>query len=167
MLKEVLKTDVDLSAIGEDALSLYLSGDFNCAESVTYTIRKHIDPTMPEGFIAACTGFGMGVGGSKCMCGSVTGGVVCLGYFFGRKTPTTLTDPSSQKTLTLAKELYDYFKENHGSLCCHVHLKKLEHGTSQQRQSCGNFVKEVAIKIAQIVIREKGGGKNVAKRSLS
>ena len=41
---------------------------------------------------------------SKCVCGDVSGGVMCIGYFFGR---TTGGDSKVQNTLKLANELQE------------------------------------------------------------
>jgi C_GCAxxG_C_C family probable redox protein len=46
--------------------------------------------------------FPVGIGKSKCVCGAVSGGVMALGYFFGR---TKGGDPKVQNTLELANEL--------------------------------------------------------------
>ena len=52
--------------------------------------------------IAMASGFPVGIGGSKCVCGAVSGGIISLGYFFGRTDPK---DEQVNKTLELANEL--------------------------------------------------------------
>jgi C_GCAxxG_C_C family probable redox protein len=114
-------------------------------------------PEMPEALIAAASGFPVGVGRSKCMCGAVSGAVLCLGYFFGRTAPSTPQDPKILKSLELANELQTAFREKHkGVLCCHVHLQGLEMGSAEHAAQCVCFTGEMAVKTAEIIARELG-----------
>jgi len=112
---------------------------------------------MPVEMIAAGSGFPIGVGRSKCMCGAVSGAVVCLGYFFGRTQPTTPTDPRSVKCMELANELQQSFRNNHkGVMCCHVHTKDMDMASGEHKAQCVAFTGEMAAKTAEIVARELG-----------
>ena len=57
---------------------------------------------------AMSSGFPWGLGGGGCICGALAGGTMCIGYFFGRKTPG---DPKINKCFELTKELHDFFRE--------------------------------------------------------
>ncbi len=70
---------INLSAIKKEAGKLYRNGDYFCSEAVIATMRKYFDPNMPEQAIAMGSGFSVGIGGSKCTCGAVSGGVIALG----------------------------------------------------------------------------------------
>ena len=146
--------DISIDKIKHDAEEIFKEGGFYCSEAVVHAIRNNIAPEMPEAFVASASGFAIGTGKSKCMCGSVTGGVVCLGYFFGRVQPTTPTDPQSLKCLALAYELQDSFKQNHKVNCCHVHLKGIEVGSDEHTAQCAGFTGEMAAKTAEIIARE-------------
>jgi C_GCAxxG_C_C family probable redox protein len=146
--------DISIEKVKRDAEEVFKSGGFYCSEAVVHSIRNNIAPEMPEAFVASASGFATGVGRSKCMCGAVTGAVVCLGYFFGRVQPTTPTDPKSQKCLALAYELQDSFKQNHKVLCCHIHLQKIEPGSDEHVAQCAASTGEMAAKTAEIVARE-------------
>ena len=106
---------INLNSIKMDAENLYRNGDYYCSEAIISTIRKHFDPNMPEQAIAMGSGFPVGIGGSMCVCGAVSGGVVALGYFFGRVTPK---DDKVAKAMKLSKELHDSFQTNRKALCC-------------------------------------------------
>ena len=161
MVKEVC-----IEKIKNDAEEIYRAGELLCSEAVVYSIRKNIAPEMPKAFVAAASGFPIGVGRSQCMCGAITGGVVCLGYFFGRVQATSPTDPKSLKCITLSYELQDSFKKNHKVNCCHVHLQNVEQGSAGLVSQCVSFTGEMAAKTAEIIARELGLNvvQNVAKK---
>ena len=149
--------EINIKRVRQDAEEFFSSDSFGCSEAVILSVRKNIDPNMPIALVYAGAGFPGGVGGSRCMCGSVSGAVVCLGYFFGRTTPTTITDPKSQKCLNLAHELQESFKKKHkGVMCCHVHTRGMDMGSGEHKAQCSAFVGEMAEKAAEIVVRELG-----------
>ena len=149
MLKEV-----SFKKVKEDAEDVFRQGGLLCSEAIVHSIRENIAPEMPAAFVSSASGFPIGVGGSQCMCGAVTGGVICLGYFFGRVQPTTPTDPKSLKCIELAYELQDNFKKSHNVNCCHVHLSNIETGSDEHVAQCAVFTGEMAAKTAEIVARE-------------
>ena len=149
MLKEVC-----IQKVRKDAEELFRLGGFYCSEAIISSVRKNIDPNMPIEMISAGSGFPIGVGRSKCMCGAVSGAVICLGYFFGRVHPTTPTDPKSTKCLELAYELQESFRKSHKVLCCHVHVEGLDMANGEHRPQCIRFTGEMAEKTAEIIARE-------------
>ncbi|MCL2592569.1 MAG: C-GCAxxG-C-C family protein [Defluviitaleaceae bacterium] len=149
MLKEVC-----IKKVREDAEEVFRIGGFYCSEAIVSSVRKNIDPSMPKELVAAASGFPIGVGRSKCMCGAISGAVICLGYFFGRQNPSSPTDPKSQKCLELAHELQESFKKNHKVLCCHVHVKGLDMANGEHKPQCVAFTGEMAQKTAEIIARE-------------
>lgn len=149
-MPNTLKT-VNIEKIKTDAEEFYRKGDFFCSEAIVASIRKNLAPEMPEELISASSGFPLGVGRSKCMCGAISGAVICLGYFFGRSEPTS----HPGKCLDLTYELQESFKSNHkGALCCHVHIKNLELGSEEHKKQCISFTGEMAAKTAEIAARE-------------
>jgi len=142
---------VNLRAIGEEAEELYRNGSYYCSEAIIATIRKYFDPDMPEQAIAMGSGFPVGIGGSLCSCGAVSGGVIVLGYFFGRVSPG---DAKVAQAMALSKELHDSFKGNHRVLCCKTLTKGMELGSEKHMEQCAAFTGEVAMKAAEIIARE-------------
>ncbi|MHC6202152.1 C-GCAxxG-C-C family protein [Breznakiellaceae bacterium SP9] len=148
---------VNLRQVKEDAQALFAGGGFLCSEAVAAVIQKHIAPQMPDSLIAAASGFPGGVGRSRCLCGAVSGGVLCLGYLFGRTAPSAPDDPKSLKTLDLADELQTAFRAQHkGVLCCHVHTKGFDMAAGEHKSQCAVFTGEMAAKTAEIAARELG-----------
>jgi len=149
-----MKKEISIEKIRADAEEAFKTGEFLCAGAVAHSIRKNIAPDMD--LVSAASGFSVGVGGSLCMCGTVSAAVLCLGYFFGRDFPTTITDPQSLKTITLAYELQESFKNKHKALCCHIHNKGKDMEAGEHIEQCSAFVGDAAAMAAQIIARELG-----------
>ncbi|MEG1582610.1 MAG: C-GCAxxG-C-C family protein [Cetobacterium sp.] len=145
--------EVSINKIKNDAEELYRKGDFFCSEAIVASIRENFELDMPEEMIAMASGFPVGIGRSKCLCGAISGGVMCLGYFFGR---TKGGDSQVNKTLELANELQAEFRKNHKVLCCSVHTKGMDMGSGEHKAQCVAFTGEVAETAAKIIVRELG-----------
>ena len=144
-------TKINTVKIKEQAEKHYADGDYYCSEAIVSTIRDNFQADMPLSAIAMASGFPVGIGGSKCVCGAVSGGVICLGFFFGRTTPK---DERVNKAMALAAELHESFKGNHKVLCCKILTKKMELGSEEHMRQCISFTGEVAEKTARIIARE-------------
>ena len=145
---------VDVQKVRDDAEEYFRRGNFYCSEAVVASVRDNIAPDMPESLIAAASGFPIGVGRSKCMCGAISGGVIALGYVFGRTGPSSPTDPKSQKTIELAGELQQAFRDSHRVLCCSVQTKGMDMASGEHKAQCVSFTGEMAAKTAEIIERE-------------
>lgn len=153
----MMLSKISINKVRDDAEGLFRSGGFYCSEAVVASVRKNIAPEMPLELIAAASGFPVGVGRSKCMCGAVSGAVICLGYLFGRTDPSSPADPKSQNCLKLTNELQQAFREKHrGVLCCHVHTKDMDMASGEHKNQCVAFTGEMAAKVAEIAARESG-----------
>lgn len=147
--------DSIVRTVQEDAEEFFRSGGFYCSEAIVASIRKNLDPEMPASLIKAASGFPVGVGKSKCMCGAVSGAVIAVGYFFGRSEPSSPQDPASVKCLALANEIQQAFRDNHrGVLCCSVHTKGMDMASGEHKAQCVAFTGEMAAKTAEIIVRE-------------
>lgn len=152
-----MNQSINIEQIKQDAEELFRSGGFYCSEAVVGSIRKNIAPEMPSELIAAASGFPVGMGRSKCACGAVTGGVLALGYFFGRQAPTNPDDPVSITCLKLANELQESFRKNHkGVLCCSVQTRGMDMASGEHKAQCISFTGEMAKKAGEIITRELG-----------
>ena len=153
-----MNASFDVQKVKEDAEEYFRRGSYYCSEAIVAAVRDNITPEMPEAMIAAASGFPVGVGRSKCMCGAVSGGVISLGYVFGRTGPSAPEDPKSIKTLALANELQQAFRDNHRVLCCSVHTKGMDMASGEHKAQCIAFTGEMAAKTAEIIAREFASG---------
>lgn len=138
--------------IRDEAEGLY--GEFYCSEAIVSTILNHMALDIPtHHLIAMSSGFPGGVGGSKCICGAVSGGVMALGMFFGRSRPG---DEKISRMMELSAELHDWFKMENGkkTLCCRVLTHKLEWKGEEHNKQCAYYTGIVAEKVALMLIRE-------------
>lgn len=146
-----MKNLINIKELRDEAEAYYRNGDFYCSEAIVATIRKHFDADIPLDAIAMASGFPVGVGGSKCICGAVSGGVMCLGYFFGRK---EVKDDKVNKAMQLASELHQSFKDNHKTLCCKILTNNMKMGSDTHMEQCIGFTGEIAETTAKIIARE-------------
>lgn len=149
-----MKREISVQKVKKEAEELFRGG-FYCSEAVVSSIRSNFELDIPEWVISMASGFPIGIGRSKCLCGAVSGGVMALGLFFGR---TKQGDPKVEKNLEVAKELHDYFKEANGknALCCRILTKEFNMGQGEHKEQCIAYTGLVAAKVAEIVIRELG-----------
>ncbi len=145
--------EISISKVKQDAEELFRKGDFYCSEAIAYSIKENFQLNMPKEMIAMASGFPIGIGRSKCVCGAVSGAVMMLGYFFGR---TEGGDKKVDKILQLANELQQRFKDNHRVLCCSIHTKGMDMASGEHKNQCIAFTGEMAGHLADIVTRELG-----------
>ncbi len=143
--------DVDVDKVRKDAEDAY--GPLYCSEAIVSVIRTHFQLDMPEEIISMASGFPVGIGGSMCVCGAISGGIMALGLFFGRTQPG---DPKIGKMMELAAELHDWFKVESGknALCCRIITKGMELGTEEHIEQCTFLTGLVAGKVAEMILRE-------------
>lgn len=145
-----MTTIINMEQLKKDAVEIFNQG-FACSESVIYAIRKHFELEMSDDAIAMSSGFPWGLGGGGCICGALAGATMCIGYFFGRKTPG---DPKIERCFELTNELHDYFKENCGATCCRILTRGKDKNSPERKAQCTKFVSDTVEKTAEIIIRE-------------
>jgi len=141
----------DPANIKKVAEEYYRRGDLYCSEAIVKAVKDSFKLDLPEDVVAMASGFPVGIGGSGCTCGAVSGGIMALGMFFGRTEPG---DEKVSKTMELAKEIHDKFKENHKNLCCRSLTRGMELGSPEHLEMCIALTGEVAEEVALIVNRE-------------
>jgi len=154
---------IDVEKIRKVAEEYYRNGDFFCSEAIVKTIKDEFQLPISDDIIAAASGFPVGMGGSGCTCGAMVGGIMALGLFFGR---TEAKDEKVNKTMALANELHDIFRNRHKTLCCRVLTKNMELGSPEHMEQCISFTGEVAAEVAKIIIREMDNIEQVSGNAL-
>lgn len=145
-----MTTDISMEQLKADAVDIFHKG-FACSESVIYAIRKNFDLDLSDDAIAMSSGFPWGLGGGGCICGALAGGAMCIGYFFGRRTPG---DPSIQTCFALTKELHDFFCESYTSPCYRIQIRGYEKDAPERKAKCTDIVSGTVEKTAEIILRE-------------
>ena len=143
-----MNTSIDMEKLREDAVHIFNSG-FTCSESVIYAIKKNFELEMSDNAIAMSSGFPWGLGGAGCICGALAGGIMCIGYFYGRTEPG---DSRNQLCFKLCNELHDFFKENYGAACCRVLTRGMEKQSPERKVHCTKMVSGTVVKTAEIIL---------------
>lgn len=123
----------------EDSVQYFRDGLY-CSEAILKAFNQHYQLGLPEQFLKIATGFGAGLGASKCSCGSLTGGAMVLSLVLGRVNP----DESEQAAFDAISELHDDFKDEFKATCCRVLTRKIVWGEPEHHQYCEMFVKRAA-----------------------
>lgn len=143
----MLKQKVDLAA---KAVELFKGGLF-CSEAILQVFNEYLELGLNDAGIKMATGFGAGLGASKCSCGSLTGAVLVLSAIKGR----TGTAESVDEVFKLTQELHDRFKQKYKATCCRVLTKPVEWGATEHHQYCEQFVYGAVEILTDILERNK------------
>lgn len=114
----------DEESVAERAGRLFDAG-LNCAQAVLQAASGNQDPQLLE----MAGAFGGGVGGSKCLCGAVSGGVMALG----------LNGRGNQ-----AGKLVAAFKERNKVTCCQALSAPYKWLSREHRVNCRRLTVETA-----------------------
>ncbi|MGL4742517.1 MAG: C-GCAxxG-C-C family protein [Sarcina sp.] len=143
--------NVDLIKVRDRAEKYYRDGEFYCSEAVVKTIKDTFDLDFSDEIIKMASGFPVGIGGSGCTCGAVSGGVMALGMVFGR---SEVNDPKVAKAMKLSAELHERFREKRKFVCCKILTKGMDFGKAEHKEQCITITGEVAEIVADIIARE-------------
>ena len=107
----------------ERAFSYFSSGGFHCAESISRTIVE-LHGGEPDTVVhKVAAGFRGGLGGThEDVCGALTGGIVAIGYLYGRTEPGRDLQKATELTVAFRKRFLDAF----GSTNCEKVIENLE-----------------------------------------
>jgi C_GCAxxG_C_C family probable redox protein len=146
----------DLS-VSKMAFEYHKSG-FHCAEAVSKAIIEAYGNGSGHDIPKVATAFGGGVGRtSQEICGALTGGIIALGYLFGRSEPgADWTDAAES-----AAKLRLRFVQAHGTTNCGALLATF--GPQENMMRCKQLSGEVAGILADIIAEHsmaKGSRKN-------
>ncbi len=119
----------------KEAIKLFREGLY-CSEAILQVFNSELNLGLNENALKMATGFGAGIGASKCSCGSLTGAVMVLSAVKGR----TSNEQKVDEVFSLTQELHDKFKEKYKATCCRVLTKPVEWGAAEHHQYCEKFV---------------------------
>ena len=145
-----MRDSVSIAAVGAAASHNNRPGPdhMNCGESVIAALWDAFEPDFPRAVVSAGAGMGAGIGGSRCLCGALNGGVVFLGLMMGTK----------ERAKPLAAELHDAFRDGAArhATCCRVLTRGMEWGSAERVASCQENCAIAAGEAARILCRELG-----------
>ncbi len=142
---------IDEKRIREKAEKYYRSLQWYCSEAIVKAFIEELYLPLPDEVVAMASCLPLGMGQAGCACGAITGGLMILGYFFGRTIPQ---DTKIFNSFKIGKELHDIFHKRHGSACCRVLTKDFKFMSKPHMAQCISFTGEVAEEVALIIKRE-------------
>ena len=142
---------IDEKRIREKAEEYYRKLQWYCSEAIVKVFIEELELPLPDEVVAMSSCLPLGMGQAGCACGAITGGLMVLGYFFGRTQPQ---DTKVFNAFKIGKELHDIFKDRHNSTCCRVLTKDFKFMSKEHMAQCISFTGEVAEEVAKIIKRE-------------
>ena len=108
-----------MNSKAEMAVDIYNKG-FNCAQAVfsSYSAEYGLDTTIAKKIGGAFAG---GMAGNGEVCGAVVGALMLIGLKYGQHIEGD--NDSKQKTIKIANEYIQIFKDEYGSIICRDLLK--------------------------------------------
>lgn len=138
--------------VGGHAEKLYQEGSFYCSEAVVKSVLEGFGEEVSHHVLAMSSGFPVGIGGAECTCGALNGGVMTIGYFFGRSNEG---GSEVSKCMKLSKELYDRFILRNRRSCCRILTKNMTKGSKEHMEQCVRFTGEVARDCVEIIEKNR------------
>ena len=116
MESTMIKEEVEKKAFN------YFASGYNCAESVFKSIIETLSDYPDKDIIKTASGFGGGIGGCKEeLCGALAGGVMAIGYLYGRNNPGENIDKAKLFCMEYRLRFFKAF----GAIKCEDILKSL------------------------------------------
>lgn len=88
------------------AASYYEEG-LHCGESVVRAVNEVSDTELPPEVMRMASGFCEGLGGSRCICGALAGGVMAVGLLAGRESAKDEWEPAYYASAELRRRWVD------------------------------------------------------------
>lgn len=126
-------------------------GGFCCAEAISRTIVDHF-AEHPAGYpVRVASGFCGGLGRThEDVCGTLTGGVLAVGYLLGRMEPGGDIGEASR----IISEFRRRFLETFGSTCCAVLLQR--QGEQEKGVNCKRMTAQATGMLSDILEKTIG-----------
>jgi C_GCAxxG_C_C family probable redox protein len=136
---------MDAKRIEEKAFD-YFSNGFHCAEAVSKAVVESFAEAPSDAIPRVATAFGGGIGRShEDVCGALAGGIIAIGFLFGRSQPGADWRDASES----AAELRRRFLESYGTTNCKELLSRF--GEQTNFMACKRLSGAVAGMVAQLV----------------
>lgn len=126
----------------------YHNGGFHCAEAVSKAITELYADEPGTDIPKVASAFGGGaVKSYNGTCGALTGGLLAIGFLFGRQQPGI--EASKATCFKLAGKLQEQFVKEAGSIHCPAVLEKL--GEQKNMEKCKKLSGATARMLAEIL----------------
>lgn len=121
---------------------------YNCAQAVFAAYLDILDISKEDAMKTAY-GFGGGVGMTREICGTLTGGAMVLGQKYGKEAADVKQKQFVNKQVAA---LCQEFEDNHGSVICGELLGLRETEKTVKRKTCDELIEEVVRLLEKYVV---------------
>ncbi len=104
----------ELEEVIQASAEEYTAG-MHCSEVIFKNITRAWRPDFDESLVRIATPFGSGIADRGDVCGALIGGLMVIGYLFGRRS----LDESQDLCWQLSQKFYDRFQETFRYTTCH------------------------------------------------
>lgn len=134
------------------AENLFRTRQYHCAEAVLLALNGGFDAGLSERHaVALASGLPVGVGGSGCMCGALSGAILATGLLLGGDRPHR----NRSRVRRASAALHDRFKAAHGSTCCRVLTRKGKTEGHARFDRCASFTGDGAEFAARLALEHR------------
>ncbi|MEG2298566.1 MAG: C-GCAxxG-C-C family protein, partial [Anaerovoracaceae bacterium] len=124
-------------------------------ECVLKAALTNYNTDLPEEVICIASGFGGGIGRSRHLCGAISGAVMALGMFKGRRDPLAEDSKTVTEIYPDFKEIITEIEECFGTTICGEMLAKYKDGTNNPMiNNCDDVIKYCAKTLVKYIERE-------------
>jgi C_GCAxxG_C_C family probable redox protein len=135
------------------AWNLFLTRQLQCAQAVLCTLNEGLRGGLRRDVAARlASGLAEGLGGSGCLCGAVSGGVLALGLFMGKEGRNLFKASGTSFSTAL---LHRQFAERFGSACCKALSKRVKHDAKAHFDQCAELTGAAAEIASRIILESK------------
>jgi C_GCAxxG_C_C family probable redox protein len=139
---------METNGVEQQAFHYFQSG-FHCAEAISKAILEFHAGEQSADLPRIASGFGGGIGKSKeDVCGALSGGIIAIGYLYGRMNPYE----DLQKVMEVSAEFRKRFIQEAGSTNCAVILRRF--GEQEDMMKCKRMTMRAA-KILSDLLKER------------
>ncbi len=134
------------------AENLFNTHQYHCAEAVLMALNRGFRAGLADHHaVALASGLPVGVGGSGCMCGALSGAILAMGLLLGGEHPHR----NRASVRRASAILHDRFKAAHGSTCCRVLTRKAEKAGRARLDRCAAFTGDGAEIAARLALERR------------
>ena len=137
----------------EEAVELF-EGGLYCSEAILQTYNSRLRLGLNDAALRMATAFGAGLGGSRCLCGALSGAVLVASAIKGR----TTAGESEGGLFELTQQLHDRFRGRFNATCCRTLTRPVEWGTAEHHLYCNRFVKGAVEILAELLVENSTHG---------
>ena len=141
-----------LTPIRQRAENLYATKQLLCTEAVLVALNEGFEGGLSrEQAVGLTAGMTIGLGGSGCLCGAVSGGVLGIGLILGGDAP----HKHRAEIRRVVNAFHDQFKTAHRSTCCRVLTKSVKDDAKAHFLQCQDLTGEATEMAGQLILAHR------------